>query len=116
MNLNKFRNNHFSLNNDIKKAYTDLMSSAIEEAFEGYLVDVPVRIDYKIFFGDRRSKDMDNILSIVSKNFQDALVSCGVLEDDSYDHINETRYMFGGIERGQERVEITIHFNEVSGE
>lgn len=44
-------------------------------------------IKFKIFFGDQRRHDPDNINAAVSKPALDALVTAGILEDDSIDNI-----------------------------
>lgn len=67
-----------------------------------------VSITYTVFFGSKRKTDISNVCSIVDKYFCDALVELGKLPDDNYDYIKEITYKFGGIDKNNPRVEITL--------
>lgn len=62
-------------------------------------------IKFKIFFGDQRRHDPDNAAWSVTKPALDALVTAGILEDDSIDHIT-LEYEFS--REKPRRFEITI--------
>lgn len=111
LNLNNYRNNHHAINNDIKQRYNGLMEQLVIETFSDVKIVGPIRVDYELFVGTRRLLDISNVLSIVDKCFMDVLVKVGVIEDDNFDHVVEVRYLFGGYEKGEERVGISIHFN-----
>ena len=46
-----------------------------------------IRIDYKFYFGDRRRRDMDNMM-ITPKFINDGLVDAGVMIDDDGKHLH----------------------------
>jgi hypothetical protein len=52
--------------------------------------------------------DLGNVLSVVQKFTEDALVELGLLTDDSYDIISKVEYGFGRVDRENPRVELTI--------
>jgi len=62
-------------------------------------------VKFKIFFGDQRRHDPDNAAISVSKPALDALVTAGILEDDSIDNVTLT-YEFS--REKPRRFEITI--------
>lgn len=112
LNLNSFRNNHHAVNNSVKRAYHELMLPVVEGAFHGVSVGTPIRIDYSLFVGTRKKLDISNVLCIVDKNFQDVLVEAGIIEDDNYDYVTDVRFKFGGYDKGNEHVLITVYYHE----
>lgn len=50
--------------------------------------------------------DLDNVGSIVSKYFMDAIVEAGIVEDDNYQHMVEVTIKYGG--KGSSRAEVQI--------
>ena len=104
LNLNQYRNAHFFKLNNSKASYKAIMKKQIEQlpAFN------KVSITYTVFFGSKRKTDISNVCSIVDKYFCDALVELGKLPDDNYDYIQEVIYRYGGIDKDNPRVEITL--------
>ncbi len=104
LNLNQYRNAHYFTLNNSKTSYKKLMQEQIEQlpAFN------KVSITYTVFFGSKRKTDISNVCSIVDKYFCDALVELGKLPDDNYEYIQDIQYKFGGIDKDNPRVEITI--------
>jgi Holliday junction resolvase RusA-like endonuclease len=68
----------------------------------------PVTITYTYYPPDKRESDLGNVLPIHGKFFEDALVECGCLKDDSYKYINQIIYRIGSIDKANPRVEIEI--------
>ena len=114
LNLNFYRNaNHFKLA-DMKIKYKDIVEDELKRVG---LLDAKynkVRISYTLYAGNNRKFDLSNIQSIVQKFFEDSLQELGLIEDDTYEYIVEYSCAFGGIDKGNERVEIEI--SEVANE
>ena len=104
LNLNQYRNAHYFKLNNSKTSYKAVMKTQIEQL----PVFNKVSITYTVFFGSKRKTDISNVCSIVDKYFCDALVELGKLPDDNYDYIKEVIYKFGGIDKTNPRVEITL--------
>ena len=66
------------------------------------------RITYTVFKGDRRRFDIANVCSVVDKFFCDAMVEAGKLPDDNAKVIDQVVYKYGGIDKGNPRVEIQV--------
>jgi len=104
LNLNNYRNWHYIVSNNLKKAYKELMKSELGD------LDITGRIEIKFLLirGDSRKVDRANVLSVHEKFFCDALVELGCIEDDNDKFIVRTIYESGEIDRGNGRVEIFI--------
>lgn len=101
LNLNVYRNMHHHINNQVKKAYKELM--------RGQLVKLqplkwPVKVKYRYYL--RQKCDVGNIHAVVDKFFLDALVELGRLPDDNIQFVAGASYMFAGIDRKNPRCEI----------
>ena len=105
LNLNVYRNAHYHTLNNTKKEYKKMVESQIKGL---PMIDVPVVITYKLFPPTRRRMDLSNVLAIHDKYFCDALVELGKLPDDTYEWIPQVVYRFGGVDRSNPRVEISI--------
>lgn len=89
----------------MKKKFKDEIAEEILKLPEG--LD-RIKIHYKIYYENARKFDLDNVVAIVSKFAQDALVELGRLPDDNYEHIVQITGTFGGIDRDNPRVEMRI--------
>lgn len=67
-----------------------------------------VKIHYTIFPKSRRRTDLGNVVSVHKKYFEDSLVEFGKIPDDDYTHIIYNSESFGGVDKDNPRVEITI--------
>lgn len=104
LNLNHYRNAHFHLLNSMKIAFKALVQKQIFDFIETQgKPSEPVKIYYQLFLPSKRKADISNILSIVDKYFQDALVECGFLEDDNYTIIPQIAYEFIAIDKENPR-------------
>lgn len=106
LNLNVYRNTHPHTLNQAKVIFNDLVLPLVVNA------GVPklklCTLEYHLYVGSARECDVNNVCSIVDKFFSDTLVHAGVLEDDNYKFLAETRFKFGGIDRANPRVEAVI--------
>jgi len=88
----------------MKKEFKRLITQQVE--------DLPqlgkVQLHYKIYYENNRKFDIDNILSVVGKFTQDALVELGKLEDDNYEYITKVTGSFGGVDRENPRIVLRI--------
>lgn len=104
LNLNIYRNAHYMVLNKAKSAFTDRILGSLKK--------LPpqnhISLTYRIFLPNNRKADISNIGSIVDKFFSDALVDAGVIPDDNYLHLTHVQFFFGGIDRVDPRVEVTI--------
>lgn len=58
----------------------------VNQQLKGVQIRNPVRIDYEWYESNYR-RDLDNVSGFGHKVIQDALVACGVLEDDDSKHV-----------------------------
>ena len=104
INLNNYRNWHYIISNEVKKKYKE----NIKDQLEGLKFNSPIKLEFKLFKGSKRKSDRANVLSIHEKFLCDALTECGCIIDDDDEHIIETKYVSGAIDRERPRVEIAI--------
>lgn len=104
INLNNYRNWHYIVSNNLKKAYKELVTPYIKNLKIDYLI----KLEFVMYRPDNRVVDRANVLCIHEKFFCDALVESGCIPDDNDNFIDETSYRTGGIDKGNGRVEIII--------
>lgn len=104
LNLNQYRNVHHHTLDKAKKEFAEIVKPR--------LANLPqfqrVRISYWLFAGTHQKCDVANICSIVDKFFSDCLTAELKLPDDNYDHVPMVAYGWGGVEKGNPRVEVVI--------
>jgi len=106
MNLNVYRNtNPFTLN-DAKK----LMAEYVREALRDleWRFKPPLRFTYTVFPQNGRKFDLANVLSVIQKFTDDALITAGLIKDDNYKVVRSINYRFGGIDKLNPRAELMI--------
>lgn len=104
LNLNEYRNTHFHSLNKAKV----LFKKIVEDSIKQLPTMTKVELIFTLFMGSHRSADLSNICSIVDKFFCDALVELGKLPTDSFEAISSVDYRFGGVEKGNPRVDVTL--------
>lgn len=92
--------------NQMKQKDQDLISAYILQQLHRVHIDKPVFIKYK-FFEPNKKRDLDNISGYFHKVFQDALVSVGVVLNDSWHYIVGFSDEFY-VDNKNPRIEITI--------
>lgn len=107
INLNQYRNWHYIANNNVKKKYKE----AVYGQLYGKMFATPIEIEFTLYKGSKRKIDRANVLSIHEKFFCDAMVDLGCIEDDNDDYIYSTKYITGGLDKKNPRVEILIKEN-----
>lgn len=86
MSLNKFRNVHYMVINQAKQEYAFLVRYAMQDS--GLKIK-PLKTPIKtiFYFANWKNRDLDGE-AISIKNFHDALVDLGMIEDDSRKYLN----------------------------
>ena len=102
LNFNSYRNTHFHILNQAKIAYKDLIVVA------GLMPMPPYRFKYTIYPVNHRKFDLGNVLPVVAKFAEDALIEYGILSDDNYKIIREVIYDVGFMDKDNPRVELVI--------
>lgn len=78
----------------------------IRSQLRGIRLKKPVRMIYK-WYEPNRKRDLDNISSYGRKVIQDALVRCGVLQGDGWNHITGFEDHFY-VDKAEPRIEVEI--------
>lgn len=78
----------------------------IRQQLRGIKLNPPITIHYDFFCKDKRHDRM-NIASATDKSFQDALQTCGVLDNDGWNEVVNCTFNFY-IDKENPRTEITI--------
>lgn len=104
LNLNQFRNTHFQTLNKAKTTF----EKEVGPLLRGIPKLKTITLEYVVYAPNKQLFDTNNICSIVDKFFSDTLVTCGVIEDDNYNIVVDSRFRPGGIDKGNPRVEVTI--------
>lgn len=105
-NLNQYRNAHYQTLSKAKRMYADTIYDQLEDV-EPFTQVVVTLI---AFPPTKRMFDNDNLAPHM-KFFLDALVTKGVLEEDHYGIVVETRHRVQGVDKENPRVE--FHIEEV---
>ena len=100
------RSGKFNCGNEMKQKCQSVISAVIQSEFNRLQIRRPVTIHY-IFYEPTKRRDLDNISATAHKFVQDALVSCGVLQDDGWNEIRGFTDCFM-IDRKNPRIEIKI--------
>ena len=104
LNLNQYRNWHYQVNNKLKRIFKDQIEPQMDFVLKG-----KVKIKYEYYAPDKRRRDLMNIVSVVDKYFQDALVERGCIEADDTSIVIEITGLYSGIDKENPRVEATIN-------
>lgn len=104
LNLNQYRNTHYIILNKAKIAYKELMKEQISRLPE--LSNISLH--YTVYTKTKREFDLSNVCSVVDKFFCDALVELGKLPDDNIKYLSQISFSFGGIDKDNPRIEVTI--------
>jgi Holliday junction resolvase RusA-like endonuclease len=104
LNLNEYRNWHFRDQHYTKEVFEKLA----RELLKGIPKQDKVHLHYVLWGATTQRRDLMNVIAVVDKYFSDALPKAGVLDDDSVRYIVSTSAAFGGVDRLNPRVSVTI--------
>jgi len=103
LTLNSYRNWHYKVSNNCKKKFKEDIKHLLDFKLEG-----KVKIDYEYYAPDKRKRDLMNVISVIDKFFQDAMVESGCIEADDISIVVEVNSRYIGIDRENPRLEVTI--------
>lgn len=109
LNLNVYRNLHYRINNEAKKAVKAIVWSQLEGRVA---LPTPIELKVILYAPDKRERDLSNFCSIADKYVCDAVVEFGLLKDDNVKFIKRTVYEYGGVNK--EKAGFEIYFNQMT--
>lgn len=104
INLNQFMNWYYIDRNNIKVKYMNV----VEDLLKGVVMSTPIKLTFVYYARDNRVRDRANACCVHEKFFCDGLVQAGCIEDDNDKFIIETKYLSGGVDRANPRMEIIV--------
>lgn len=103
LNLNQYRNWHYAVNSNVKRNYSLAIQDKLDFAFTG-----EISIHYDYYAPDKRVRDLMNVVSVVDKFFQDAMVVRGCILADDTSIVKNISVRYKGIDRSNSRIEATV--------
>lgn len=104
LNLNIYRNLHPHINNKAKIAFKE----KVKPLLEGIPLQEKIHLHYELFAPTKARRDLMNVTSVVDKFFSDVLPEAGVILDDHAEIVVSTSSSFGGVDKLNPRVRVTI--------
>jgi len=103
LTMNNYRNWHYQVSNDIKRKFKSEITPLLDFRLSG-----KVKIEYFYFAPDKRTRDLMNVISVVDKFFQDAMVENDCIESDDLSTVIEVNSCYMGIDRENPRLDVMI--------
>lgn len=103
LTLNNYRNWHYQVSNDIKRRFKSEIFDKLDFKIKGR-----VKIEYFYFAPDKRTRDLMNVISVIDKFFQDAMVDRGCIESDDLSTVVEVNSCYMGIDKEDPRLDVMI--------
>lgn len=104
LNLNGYRNWHYQISNKLKILFKEQVRGNLDFSFLG-----KIEISYAYYAPDKRKRDLMNVIAVVDKFFQDALVEEGCIVTDDTDTVIKITSIYAGVDKNNPRVEATIN-------
>jgi hypothetical protein len=113
LNLNVYRNTHYIVLNQAKALYKEQVEQGyrewLSESDDNYYgPNPPLVFTYTVYPANNRAFDLANVLPIVQKFTDDALIDLGIIKDDNHKVITAINYRFGKVDKERPRVELEI--------
>jgi len=112
LNLNIYRNAHHMTLSQAKIIYKgEVMKAMCTDSGKFIPLNLghgPFRFVYTIFPATNRGFDLGNVCSIIQKFTDDALIELGAIPDDNFKVVRSVWYLFGGVDKGNPRAELSI--------
>ena len=111
ISMNTYRNLHYQVSNNLKKAYKELLKDQLKRYWQPFWeikLDTPITLTFIFYNWTKHLSDLENQCSIHNKFFQDALVELWYIDDDNYNLINKITYVYGGYRKNEWCVEILV--------
>jgi len=106
IDANRRSKGKFNKGNQLKQQCQDDISWQLLQQHKHLHIDKPVKLFYT-FYEPNKKRDLDNISGFFHKVFQDALVHCGIIHNDSWHYIVGFSDEFL-IDQKNPRIEVTI--------
>lgn len=106
LNLNQYRNAHFRDLARAKKNIEGLVFLALRD--RGLKLEAPIKVTITLWKESKRLRDLSNVCSIADKFVLDAIVKCGIINDDDCETIPFVEYIYAGIDRENPRMDIKL--------
>ena len=103
LTLNNYRNWHYQVSNDIKRRFKSEVFDKLDFNIKG-----KIKIEYFYFAPDKRTRDLMNVISVIDKFFQDAMVDRGCIESDDLSTVVEVNSCYMGIDKLDQRLDVMI--------
>lgn len=107
LNLNVFRNLHYTVMNNLKKSWIEVVRGQIDGKAMNK-PDGPFLFRYTVYPGTMRKFDVANVCAAVQKFTDDALIELGVIKDDNYKIVRAVDYRIGDVDPENPRIELEI--------
>lgn len=108
LNLNIYRNAHYMTLNPAKVLFKEKVEWIVSVCNFKVEFPPPYHFRYTVFPKDGRAFDLGNVLSIVQKFNDDALIELGLITNDNYKIVRAVDYRFGHPDKDSARVELQI--------
>lgn len=110
LNLNVYRNAHYQILDAAKKSFAEMVLGAVADAGLrlGTRLDTPVEMIYTLYPKINYRVDIGNVLSVVQKFTEDALVSLRFLPEDNHTVIQRVTHIYGRVDKLNPRAEVVI--------
>jgi|APSaa5957512622_1039677.scaffolds.fasta_scaffold14195_2 hypothetical protein len=105
LSMNWYRNAKFYEISNVKRKFQKIVAELLINEKPLYLQKV--NINYKLYFPDKRERDIGNFGAVIDKFLEDALVRLGYLKGDCFKCVKLIKIEFGGIDKNA-RCEVEI--------
>jgi hypothetical protein len=110
LNLNQYRNAHHFTLSKAKTNYHEIVAPSLRHLPKFGCINLV----YTLYTGTEQLCDTSNICSIVDKFFSDVLVTEEKIVDDNRKIVLSAHYRWGGVDKHNPRVEVTIVPDDLS--
>jgi hypothetical protein len=93
--------------NQAKVQYKDAVEAAARDSL-GKMPAPPYRFNYVVYPGSNRAFDLANVLPVIQKFTDDALIELKLIPDDNHKVVSSIRYDIGAVDKEYPRAELTI--------
>lgn len=106
MSLNWYRNSHYTISNEVKHYYHNLIRDELKDC-KASLLNEKYKVEY-IYYYKNKNSDMANVCSLIDKFTQDSLQELNIVSNDNVRYCQEVVFKVGGMDKLNPRVEISI--------
>ena len=104
LNINGYRNWHHRDQSKTKLMFAEIVKPLLKHIPR----QEKIHLHYVLYVGSSHRCDLMNVIAIVDKYFSDALSASKAIDDDHTGIIVSTSAAFGGVDRTNPRVSVTI--------